>query len=70
MINEADNIRLKLSSENIDTVCVLASLSTPGVGFTYEQLKTFPLKGEEIINSLIKDADLKEAVGLPDKNKN
>ncbi|MCU0377157.1 MAG: ATP-dependent Clp protease ATP-binding subunit [Bacteroidales bacterium] len=69
VINEADNIRLKLSSDNIDTVCMLASLSTPGVGFTYEQLKTFPLRGEEIINSLVRDAELKEAVGLPDKDK-
>ncbi len=68
VINEADNIRLKLSSDSIDTVCVLASLSTPGVGFTYEQLKTFPLRGDEIINSLVREADLKEAVGLPDKD--
>jgi ATP-dependent Clp protease ATP-binding subunit ClpB len=42
VINEADNIRLKLSLDSIDAVCALASLSTPGVGFTYEQLKTFP----------------------------
>lgn len=68
VLNEADNIRLKLSSDNIDTVCALASLSTPGVGFTYEQLKTFPLRGDEIINSLVREADLKGAVGLPDKD--
>ena len=69
VINEADNIRLKLSSESIDTVCVLASLSTPGVGFTHEQLKTFPLRGEEIISSLIKKSDLKEGAGITDKDK-
>jgi ATP-dependent Clp protease ATP-binding subunit ClpB len=67
VINEADNIRLKLSLDRIDTVCMLASLSTPGVGFTYEQLKTFPLRGEEIISSLIRDADLKTAAGVPGK---
>ena len=77
VINEADNIRMKLSSDRIDNICVLASICTPGVGFTYEQLKTFPLKGDEIINSLVREADLKEAVGLkgedkkrPDEGKN
>ena len=48
---EADNIRLKLSKDNVDPVSVLASLSTPGVGFTYEQLKTFPVKPQEIIDA-------------------
>ncbi|MCJ7448162.1 MAG: ATP-dependent Clp protease ATP-binding subunit [Bacteroidales bacterium] len=68
VIREADNIRLKLSVSNIDTICALASLSTPGVGFTYEQLKTFPLRGEEIINSMVKDSDLKQAVGTTVKD--
>ncbi|MBG0861153.1 MAG: ATP-dependent Clp protease ATP-binding subunit, partial [Bacteroidales bacterium] len=63
VLREADNIRLKLSSANIDAYCALASLSTPGVGFTYEQLKTFPLRGDEIISSLVKESDLKQAVG-------
>ena len=67
VIREADNIRLKLSAGNIDPVCVLASLSTPGVGFTYEQLKTFPLRGEEIINATVKDSDIRQAIGTTDK---
>ena len=68
VINEADNIRLKLSGDNIDAICALASLSTPGVGFTYEQLKTFPLRGEEIINSMVEESDLKQVIGTPDKD--
>jgi ATP-dependent Clp protease ATP-binding subunit ClpA len=63
VINEADSIRLKLSRDKIDAVCALSSLSTPGVGFSYEQLKTFPLRGDEIINSLLKDSELQEATG-------
>ena len=59
VINEADNIRLKLSNDKINAVCALASLSTPGVGFSYEQLKTFPLRGEEIISSIVKESDIK-----------
>lgn len=67
VIQEADNIRLKLSADKIDPLCTLASLSTPGVGFNHEQLKTFPLRGEEIITSVIKDSDLRHAVGKQGK---
>ncbi|MCD4665470.1 MAG: ATP-dependent Clp protease ATP-binding subunit, partial [Bacteroidales bacterium] len=56
VFEEADNIRLKLSRDAIDPVCVLASLSTPGVGFTYEQLKTFPITQNEIIDAFIEKA--------------
>ncbi len=59
---EADNIRLKLSKDDVDPVCVLASLSTPGVGFTYEQLKTFPVKPQEIIDALIEKTDLENVL--------
>jgi ATP-dependent Clp protease ATP-binding subunit ClpB len=59
---EADNIRLKLSKDNIDPVCVIASLSTPGVGFTYEQLKTFPVKPSEIIDALVEKSDLENVM--------
>jgi ATP-dependent Clp protease ATP-binding subunit ClpB len=68
VLNEADNIRLKLSMDKIDAVCALASLSTPGVGFTYEQLKTFPLRSEEVISAYVKEADLKQAVGPAGKD--
>ena len=32
---EADNIRLKLSMDVFDPICLLASLSTPGVGISH-----------------------------------
>ena len=76
---EAENIRLKLSRDNIDCICVLASLSTPGVGFTYEQLKTFPVKPQEIIDALIEKTDLEnilapqsteESKDFPEKKQN
>ncbi len=62
---EADNIRLKLSKDAIDPVCVLASLSTPGVGFSFEQLKTFPLNQNEIIDSLVDNAELQNVLAGP-----
>src|SRR5690606_13993785 len=46
---EAENICIKLGKEAVDPVCLLASISTPGVGFNYEQLKTFPLTQQQIL---------------------
>ena len=63
VMEEADNVRLKLNKDVIDPVCVLAALSTPGVGFSYDQLKTFPLTTAEILNDLVEASDLQTAVG-------
>jgi len=49
---EADNIRVKLGLEEVDEFCLLIALCTPGVGFSYEQLKSFLLTPNEIIDSL------------------
>ena len=49
-LREADSMRLQLDAEKTTPVCLLASLVTPGVGFTYEQLKTLALTSQEIIN--------------------
>lgn len=70
VFREADNIRLKLSKEEIDPVSVLAALSTPGVGFSYEQLKTFTLTQKQIIDYLLEDSELQHAVGIDDDSKN
>lgn len=49
ILDDADNIRVKLHAEEISPLYVLASLSTPGVSFSFDQLKTFPLKREALI---------------------
>lgn len=49
VLNEADNIRVSLKKESIDPICLLIAVVTPGVGFTFEQLKTLPLQKDEII---------------------
>ena len=60
VINEADSIRIKLKKDSIEPLHVLASISTPGVAFTYEQLKNFPLRREELITTV---ADNDEITG-------
>ena len=49
VMNEADNIRMQLMEDEILPQHLLAAVSTPGVGFTYDQMKTFPLRRDELI---------------------
>jgi ATP-dependent Clp protease ATP-binding subunit ClpB len=62
IMNEADNIRLKMLKDEIAPEYILAAISTPGVGFTYEQLKTLPLRREQLIGSFTESADMQSAV--------
>ena len=43
VMEEAEVYREKFDLAECEPVCVLTSLVTPGVGFTFEQLKTLPL---------------------------
>ena len=51
VLNEADMIKLKLGLDEITPICVLTALCTPGVGFSYEQLKTLPITREQILEA-------------------
>jgi ATP-dependent Clp protease ATP-binding subunit ClpA len=44
----ADNVRLKLGLLEINPVCVLTALAKPNAGFSVDQLKSFPLRENEI----------------------
>lgn len=48
VLDEAENYREKFGLQETDGICVLASLVTPGVGFSFDQLKTLPLTAAEI----------------------
>jgi ATP-dependent Clp protease ATP-binding subunit ClpA len=63
VLREADNIRIKLSRDKTDPVCVLAAICMPGVGFTHEQLKSFTLTSQEILDAVTSKIDLQSAVG-------
>ena len=53
VFNQADSVRLQLNREDVNEVCILAALATPGVGFTYEQLKSFPLLPGELLTESV-----------------
>lgn len=48
VMKEAENYQVKFNLDECSDVCVLASLVTPGVGFSFDQLKTLPLTPSEI----------------------
>ena len=50
VIKEAVNISEKSGLSQIDATCILAALVIPGIAFSFEQLKTMPLKAEKILS--------------------
>lgn len=49
VVSEADSIRASSKKESIDPISLLIAVVTPGVGFTFEQLKTLPLQKEGVV---------------------
>ena len=63
VIEEADNLRLKLGLDNIEPICVLAAIVKPNVGFTSDQLKSFPLKEKEILDLYLEVKSVVASIG-------
>jgi ATP-dependent Clp protease ATP-binding subunit ClpA len=55
ILEEADDIRLKLGLDEITPVCILTAIVKPQVAFTLQQLKSLPLREHEIFNLYRKD---------------
>ena len=52
VVAEADSLRKARQGDSINVYDLLMAVVTPGVGFTFEQLKTFPLQKEAIAAAL------------------
>ncbi|MFZ1397484.1 MAG: AAA family ATPase, partial [Candidatus Promineifilaceae bacterium] len=52
VIREADFVKIKLGRGEADPMCLLIALCTPGVGFSYEQLKSFPVTRAELFDNI------------------
>lgn len=63
LFNEAENIRIKLSKDEIDLISLLGALCTPGIAFSYDQLKTFPITIAEIMSDNLERNELDKALG-------
>ncbi|WP_333852022.1 ATP-dependent Clp protease ATP-binding subunit [Epilithonimonas sp.] len=50
ILEEADDIRLKLGLDEVSPLCLLAAISKPNVAYNVQELKSFPLREHEILN--------------------
>jgi ATP-dependent Clp protease ATP-binding subunit ClpB len=62
IFEEADNLRLKLGLDYITPICVLATICKPGIAFSGEQLRSFPVREKEILDLYIKEEEIQQAV--------
>ena len=69
VVKEAMNISEKCGLGELNTVCLLASLVTPGIGFTFEELKTLPLQADKVIATLQSSAGNVAKQGSGNSNK-
>ncbi|MDR1502898.1 MAG: ATP-dependent Clp protease ATP-binding subunit [Prevotella sp.] len=65
VFEEADNVRLKLGLLEINPICVLAALARSGVAFTTDQLKSFPLRENEILDLYVSGIQTASSIGTP-----
>ncbi|MEG0517688.1 MAG: ATP-dependent Clp protease ATP-binding subunit [Bacteroidales bacterium] len=61
VFEQADYIRLKWGSEQIDPLCVFAALAIPGVGFNADELRSYPVKEQEIHDLHFKNSEQKQS---------
>jgi len=58
VLDEADNVRAKLGLDEASPICLLAALCKPSIGFSSQQLKTFPIKEKDILDLYSKASPL------------
>ncbi len=58
VFEEADNIRLKLGLLQINPICTLGAIAKPEVGFSADQLKSFPIREKEILDFFLQGDNL------------
>jgi ATP-dependent Clp protease ATP-binding subunit ClpB len=68
LLQEADDIKLKLQKDEIDAFCLFTAIITPGVVFNFDQLKTFPVKREELISVGLDNIDMENLLGANQTN--
>lgn len=62
IFEEADDIRLKFSRDTIDPVNLLAAICKPNIAFTSDQLKSFTITHNEIIDFILAETTTVESI--------
>lgn len=66
VFEEAELVRIKLGLDLIIPVCVLTALCKPTIGFSVEQLKSFPVKERELLDLYINEEQLNQVISPAD----
>ena len=53
IIKEAESIREILNEDQISLYAIIIALSSPGVGFSFDQMKTYPISRNELLEGQI-----------------
>jgi ATP-dependent Clp protease ATP-binding subunit ClpB len=71
VISEADAIRDILDREEIDLLSVMIAISTPGVGFNFDQMKSFPISRAELLDERVNQTSVNtDLLNLPTERNN
>lgn len=62
VFEDADIIRLKLSKEIIDPVCLLTAICKPNIAFSSDQLKSFTINHNELIDFILAETSTLESI--------
>ncbi|MBE0393775.1 ATP-dependent Clp protease ATP-binding subunit ClpA [Flavobacterium sp. 7E] len=50
IIKEAESVRILLNEDEISLYAIIIAISSPGVGFNFDQMKTFPISRNELLD--------------------
>ncbi|GAA6768876.1 hypothetical protein AAFH68_48340 [Flavobacterium sp. CGRL1] len=53
IIKEAESVRIALNEDEISLYAVIIALSSPGVGFNFDQMKSYPISRNELLEDQI-----------------
>ncbi len=70
ILAEADDVRFKLQRDQVDALSLFTAVITPGIGFSFDQLKSFILKRDELIASGMDNVIMNEMLGNNAQNNN
>ena len=62
IFEEADIIRLKFSKDSIDPVCLLTAICKPNIAFTSDQLKSFIINHNELVDFVLAETSAVESI--------
>ena len=53
IIKEAESVRIALNEEEISLYAIIVAISSPGVGFNFDQMKSYPISRNELLEDQV-----------------